>query len=195
MEDAKIRLDNNQIIGNRIGVIVEENAQATLRRNVIEQSTENGLVAIANSRVDLGTSGDLGENLFRGNRGLDIRNLTQQTITAVGTQIEGNVEGAVDFENSGNSPVVDSPENPIYIPVPPPETPQPVPTNTNYRVIVSVSVQQEKEIRRLYSDAFATVYSGQRVLQVGLFNSWSNAQQVLEKLKELGLKEIIILID
>ena len=195
MEDAKIRLDNNQIIGNRIGVIVEENAQATLRRNVIEQSTENGLVAIANSRVDLGTSGDLGENLFRGNRGLDIRNLTQQTITAVGTQIEGNVEGAVDFENSGNSPVVDSPENPIYIPVPPPETPQPVPTNTNYRVIVSVSEQQEKEIRRLYSDAFATVYSGQRVLQVGLFNSWSNAQQVLEKLKELGLKEIIILID
>jgi hypothetical protein len=195
MEDAKMQLENNQIIGNRIGVILEENAQATLRRNVIEQSTENGLVAIANSLVDLGTSSDLGENIFRGNRGLDIRNLTQQTIVAVGTQIEGNVEGAVNFENSQNSPVVDSGENPIYIPVPPPENPQPVPTNTDYRVIVSVSEQQETKIRRLYSDAFATVYSGQRVLQVGLFNSWENAEQVLEKLKELGLKEIIILID
>lgn len=192
MENSQIQLENNQIIGNRIGVILEGNAQATLRKNVIEQSTEHGLVAIANAQVDLGTTSESGDNLFISNRGLDIRNLTNNTILAVGTQLSGDFEGSLDF---GNSLVVDSGDSPVYIPVPPPENPQPLPVTTSYRVIVSVNEQQEDRIRTLYPGAFATVYSGQRVLQVGLFSNWENAQQVLEDLKELGLKEIIMLID
>ncbi len=192
LENSQIQLENNQIISNRIGVILEGNAQATLRKNVIEQSTEDGLVAIASAQVDLGTTRESGENLFISNRGLDIRNLTKNTIIAVGTQLSGDFEGSVDF---GNSLVVDSGDSPVYIPVPPPENPQPIPLKTSYRVIVSVSEQQESKIRTLYPGAFATVYSGQRVLQVGLFTNWQNAQQVLEDLKELGLKEIIMLID
>lgn len=214
MENANPRLDNNQIIGNRLGVILEGNAQATLRNNVIEQSTEHGLVAIAESRVDLGTNSDPGANLFRSNRGLDIRNLTDHSISAVGTQLSGNFEGHLDFGNSlvintvaetatpaSNSTSISVPlaetatpaTDSISIPVPLPETA--TPATRNYRVIVAATEQQETKVKNLYPDAFTTVYYGQKMLQIGLFSSWENAQQLLVELTNLGLDQILIIRD
>ncbi|ELR97916.1 DUF1565 domain-containing protein [Gloeocapsa sp. PCC 73106] len=202
MENANPRIDNNRIVGNRFGVILEGNAQATFRNNVIEQSTEHGLVAIASSRADLGTTEDPGANLFRSNRGLDIRNLTNNPLPAVGTQLSGDFEGDLDFGNSLVINIDDSLsssasipgvglENETNIPVP---APDPVSDQRNYRVIVAGTEQQETTIKTMYPDAFATFHYGERMLQIGLFRSWENTQQALGELKSLGLEQIIIIL-
>ncbi|MGK7877031.1 MAG: DUF1565 domain-containing protein [Xenococcaceae cyanobacterium] len=101
VENAAPLLYGNRISGNRIGVILEGNAQATLRNNIIENSTEYGLVAIAQSRADLGTAAEPGGNTFRGNRRLDIQNLADgQMISAFGNQLGGRTEGRIDLRGN-----------------------------------------------------------------------------------------------
>lgn len=222
LENSAARIENNQITNNRLGIILEENAQAILRNNVIEKSKEHGLVAIAQSRVDLGTNNDLGNNLFQKNRGLDIRNLTTNSILAVGTKLSGNFEGQVDFGNSlvintGQAPAMSSstpanstPEtgarNSVSIPTPmnsqSPDFPQGrditttlAPQKPSYRVVVEATPQQVERLKDLYPDAFSTVHNGQKMLQVGLFGSWDNAQQVLGELQSLGLRQMIVIVE
>ncbi|MEB3229369.1 MAG: DUF1565 domain-containing protein, partial [Leptolyngbyaceae bacterium] len=60
-------LTDNRIWNNRSGVIVQGQAQPVLRRNVMEYNEQDGLVAIANSRPDLGTPTDPGQNRFTDN--------------------------------------------------------------------------------------------------------------------------------
>ena len=127
--NAAPRLENNRISGNRIGVILQGNARATLRKNVIENSTEHGLVAISQSRADLGTAAQPGGNTFRGNRLLDIQNLVPgQAIAAHGNQLSGSIEGIIDLGNSvSNSRLRSRPLSAstsgetIVIPVPQPQ--------------------------------------------------------------------------
>ncbi|MGK7914709.1 MAG: DUF1565 domain-containing protein, partial [Prochloraceae cyanobacterium] len=107
--NAAPRLENNRISGNHIGVILQGNARATLRKNIIENSTEHGLVAISQSRADLGTAAQPGGNTFRGNRLLDIQNLVPgQAITAHGNQLSGSIEGIIDLGNSGSDSLLRS---------------------------------------------------------------------------------------
>ncbi len=93
VQNAISTLSNNKFDGNRIGVILEGNSQATLRDNEIFNSSESGLTAIAQSRVDLGTSNEPGNNTFRSNKKLDIQNATSNEIVAVGTQVNGDIDG------------------------------------------------------------------------------------------------------
>jgi parallel beta-helix repeat protein len=98
VQNTLITVVNNRFYGNRIGIILEGNAQAILRNNAIEQSTEDGLVTIAKSRVDLGTLEQPGKNTFKNNAGSDIRNLTKtETIVAYGNQLNGKNQGAIDL--------------------------------------------------------------------------------------------------
>ncbi len=94
----------NTFSRNRIGVILEGNSQAVLRKNEITNSSESGLVAIAQSRVDLGTTTQPGENIFRGNKKLDIQNGTPNSITAAGTEINGKTEGNINFMGTAIAP-------------------------------------------------------------------------------------------
>ncbi len=97
-EEASPQLIGNEIKHNRIGVMVEGNAQPILRENLIALSTEDGLVAITNSRPNLGTSDAPGGNIFRSNRGQAIKNLTKTyTIPASGNQIAGETTGQIDL--------------------------------------------------------------------------------------------------
>jgi len=97
-QEASPELIGNEIKHNRIGVMVEGNAQPILRENLIALSTEDGLVAITNSRPNLGTSDAPGGNIFRSNRGQAIKNLTKTyTIPASGNQIAGETTGQIDL--------------------------------------------------------------------------------------------------
>ena len=98
LQDADPVLRDNRFLGNRIGIILQGNSQATLRNNKIEMSLEGGVVAISHARPDLGTPQQPGNNLFQGNRGLDIHNLSpKQTIPAFGNQFIGKTAGKIDF--------------------------------------------------------------------------------------------------
>ena len=109
VQNAAPTLRSNSFSRNRIGIILEGNAQAVLRHNEITNSSEYGLVAIAQSRVDLGTVTQPGNNIFRGNKKLDIQNATSNLITAAGTEINGNTEGNIDFRGTANSPIATKP--------------------------------------------------------------------------------------
>lgn len=105
VQNAAPILENNTFEGNRIGIILEGDSQAILRNNTIINSLEYGLVAIAQSKVDLGTSTQLGNNVFRSNKEIDIQNITANTISATGTEINGQTEGKIDFSNNAVSAI------------------------------------------------------------------------------------------
>ena len=98
VQDTVTVLKDNQFDSNRIGIILEGNSQAVLRDNEIINSLESGLTAIAQSRVDLGTDDEPGNNIFRSNRKLDIQNATNDEIFAVGTEVQGNTVGNINFD-------------------------------------------------------------------------------------------------
>ena len=97
VQNAAPTLIDNTFDGNRIGIILEGNAQGILRENEIINSEEFGLTAISKSRVNLGTSSEPGKNIFRNNRRLDIQNATTNEIVAVGTEVQGNTDGQINF--------------------------------------------------------------------------------------------------
>ncbi|MDJ0649580.1 MAG: DUF1565 domain-containing protein [Xenococcaceae cyanobacterium MO_188.B19] len=97
VKSAAPTLVRNSFTGNRISVIFEGNSQGILRGNKINNSTEYGLVAIANSRVDLGTTKESGDNTFDNNRKFDIQNITNNPIPALGTEVAGKIDGNIDF--------------------------------------------------------------------------------------------------
>ncbi|MEL6929109.1 MAG: DUF1565 domain-containing protein [Cyanobacteria bacterium J06600_6] len=98
VQNSQAKITDNLFDGNRIGIILEGNAQGTLRNNEIINSQESGLTAIAQSRVDLGSDDESGNNVFRSNKKLDIQNATNNEILAVGTQVQGDTKGNINFE-------------------------------------------------------------------------------------------------
>ena len=103
VQQAQVTLEDNRFQGNRIAIILEGDSQARLRRNSIASSSESGLVAIANSQVDLGTAGDPGNNSFLNNQKHDIQNITPHTISATGNEARGAIVGKIDFSESAIS--------------------------------------------------------------------------------------------
>ena len=99
VQDAAPIFRENLFDGNRIGIILEGNSKATLRDNEVINSIESGLTAIAQSRVDLGTDEEPGNNVFRSNKKLDIQNATNNQIVAVGTEIQGDIQGDINFDS------------------------------------------------------------------------------------------------
>jgi len=316
-EDASPQLIGNDIKSNRIGVIVEGNAQPILRENVITLSSEDGLVAIANSQPNLGTANEPGGNIFRSNRGQAIKNLTKSyTIPASGNQISGDTAGKVDVRatvaqtqtapislNRNISPLspLSSKENalrssssddeqvwsaPNSTPLPPlnslpllPSTPknnveernslpfdppplEPLPNNnaatgndqaadppsngtrlqdilvlepnvspnsssrrnTNslpvpsanipsgrpfrpgaspeervtavggqYRVVVEITKASDKsQVKQIVPEAFTSRYQGRAVMQVGIFRSQANVEEIRQQLRQAGLQVRVI---
>ena len=98
VQNATAKITKNMFDGNRIGIILEGDARGTLRDNEIVNSSESGLTAIAQSRVDLGTDDEPGNNIFRSNKKLDIQNATNNEIVAVGTEVNGDTEGNINFD-------------------------------------------------------------------------------------------------
>ncbi|NJK54621.1 MAG: DUF1565 domain-containing protein [Pleurocapsa sp. SU_5_0] len=144
VQHAAAKITDNIFDGNRIGIILEGTSQATLRHNEVINSSEAGLTAIAQSHVDLGTDNEPGKNIFRSNHKLDIQNATNNEIVAVGTEVQGDTQGDISFEQgtfvtSKNSALKDLPPLPplpprrdLVQPTPPPVNPteiEPAPAN------------------------------------------------------------------
>ena len=254
VQDSAAVLKDNQFDSNRIGIILEGNSQAILRDNEVINSLESGLTAIAQSRVDLGTNNESGNNIFRSNRKLDIQNATNDEIPAVGTEVKGDTAGDINFDRaiaSNNDTLKDLPplasqgdvdSRPLpkinippsapttettSVPSPPPVidsdtgnkelifTPsssgvvrvEPVPyvpqinntalssraSQVKYKVLVeALNESEQKEVRSLYPQAFATVFEGQPLLQVGAFSDRDKANQAERTLVNLGLETYLI---
>lgn len=105
-EHTKPRLLENEVKNNRIGIVIEGNAQPKLRNNTITLSREQGLVAISNSRPDLGTDEEPGGNIFRRNGKGAIKNSTKNfVIPANGNDIVGTTEGKIDLTGTVANPM------------------------------------------------------------------------------------------
>lgn len=131
-ETAKPQLLGNEIKHNRIGVVVEGKAQPLLRNNTIALSHEQGLVAISNSRPNLGTDKQPGGNIFRRNREEAIKNVTKEfVIPAHGNEINGKTVGEIDLTGT------------VAIPEPVEASPQPNLATQDSRSANSSSSQEQ----------------------------------------------------
>ncbi|NHC35076.1 DUF1565 domain-containing protein [Scytonema millei] len=95
----------NQIMNNRAGVVSQAFTKPVLRNNIIEGNKEDGVVAIANSQPDLGTSTEPGNNQFRQNGRYDINSSAAKrvTISAVGNQVTADRSiGDIDFAGTSS---------------------------------------------------------------------------------------------
>jgi parallel beta-helix repeat protein len=98
-QNAAPTVVDNRIIQNRTGVIVQAKARPLLRNNLIEGSSEDGLVALADAQPNLGTASEPGSNTFRNNARYDINaQKAQQTFPAFGNTLEQESSvGKIDF--------------------------------------------------------------------------------------------------
>ncbi|MGL5194195.1 MAG: DUF1565 domain-containing protein [Chroococcales cyanobacterium] len=136
-------LRGNQVRQNRDGVVIHGSSRPVLRNNQIEGNQDNGVVAVGDSRPDLGTSGDPGGNVVRNNGQMDINgSTTKEIIPAFGNQVASDrTSGRLDLNGTINpnlsAPVVSAPPRPLPLPRPaanpaptPPATPASFPSPT-----------------------------------------------------------------
>lgn len=106
-QNAAPRLVGNRITQNKDGIVIQGNAQPILRNNVIDANDRDGIVSIAQSRPDLGTSTDPGNNTFLSNRQFDINaQRSSQTLSAFGNQISARTIGRLDLSGIASNPMV-----------------------------------------------------------------------------------------
>lgn len=120
-QNAVPSLISNQIQNNRSGIIVQANARPILRNNLIQGNKEDGLVAIAQARPDLGNATEAGSNQFSNNARYDINaNAAKQVIVAVGNTINSkriagkvslNAQDAAVATTTSTSPLSTIPSN------------------------------------------------------------------------------------
>ncbi|MBH8573144.1 DUF1565 domain-containing protein [Nostocaceae cyanobacterium CENA369] len=89
----------NQIVQNKVGIYISESAQPVLRKNVIQNNTQDGIVATVKALPNLGTNEDPGGNLIRNNTRYDLNNATTSNkIIAIGNDIDQKrIVGQVEF--------------------------------------------------------------------------------------------------
>lgn len=106
-QNATPKLVGNRITQNKDGIVIQGNAQPVLRNNVIDENDRDGIVSIAQSRPDLGTSADPGNNTFLGNRQFDINaQRSSQILPAFGNQLSARTIGRLDLSGIASTPVM-----------------------------------------------------------------------------------------
>ncbi|HTL89832.1 MAG TPA: DUF1565 domain-containing protein [Leptolyngbya sp.] len=106
-QNAAPKLVGNRITQNKDGIVIQGNAQPTLRNNVIDSNDRDGIVAISQSRPDLGTSSNPGNNTFLSNRQFDINaQRSTQTLPAFGNQISARTIGRLDLSGVASVPAL-----------------------------------------------------------------------------------------
>ncbi|MEB3181204.1 MAG: DUF1565 domain-containing protein [Nostocaceae cyanobacterium] len=101
---------DNQIIQNKDGVFISDSAKPVLRKNVIQNNTRDGIVAITSAQPDLGTKENPGGNLIRNNTRYDVNNATRGIkIFAIGNDIDAKrIVGDVEFVAANVEPPPDN---------------------------------------------------------------------------------------
>ena len=89
---------NNQLSANGTAIALSRDAKPVLRRNLITNNTQGGLLVNGNAVPDLGSPQDPADNIFREQGKFDLQNVTDQKIISVGNQLSlPQVIGAIDF--------------------------------------------------------------------------------------------------
>lgn len=112
-EDAAPMVVGNRVIYNQDGVLVQGNARPALRGNYIERNQRDGIVAIAGSFPDIGSSGEPGRNTIRNNGRYDINNAVdaRKTIPAYGNVLGSDrLHGSIDLAGR-----IEVPRRPVAI--------------------------------------------------------------------------------
>ncbi|PZU94712.1 MAG: hypothetical protein DCE90_14320 [Pseudanabaena sp.] len=110
---SQVLVSNNNILNNVDGIIISNLAAPTLRNNLISDNKRNGIAILKDRKgyptPDLGTSANLGKNIFRNNLGKDLNNNSGVTQVAVGNELNPKkVAGKVAFV--GDAPATPAPE-------------------------------------------------------------------------------------
>lgn len=122
-QKAAPRLIGNRITQNKDGVVVQASATPILRFNSIERNERDGIVAIAQSRPDLGTAGEPGGNIIRSNGQNDVNaKASNQQIPAFGNEMVKQV-GNLDL--NGTAVATSTGIGVSRVPVQAPALPQP----------------------------------------------------------------------
>ena len=129
----------NQIENNRSGIIVQANATPMLRNNLLQGNREDGLVVIARARPDLGTSYDLGKNIFRNNGRYDINAQSAKLVfSAAGNNlVSDRISGKVDLQGTTASTSRNSASNPLSTET----SARTVPNSLNQRTLTSLKIK------------------------------------------------------
>ncbi len=112
-QKSRVNVSNNNILNNVDGIIISNLSAPTLRNNLIADSQRNGVVILKDSKgyptPDLGTSNNLGKNIFRNNLGKDLNNNSGVTQVAVGNELDPKkIVGDIAFV--GESPTAPAPQ-------------------------------------------------------------------------------------
>lgn len=101
---------------------------------------------------------------------------------------------------NGNAPIgnAGSASQPVASNVNPPGEGPPVPANRiqilglRYRVTVDApTAREQNRVRSVVPEAFRTILNGRTVMQVGVFNSAENANQIVDTLNRNGIQAVI----
>jgi parallel beta-helix repeat protein len=91
-QKSRVTVNSNNILNNTDGIVISNSAAPILRNNIISNNQRNGVVIVKDGNdhptPDLGTSGDLGKNIFRNNLGKDLNNNSGVTQTAIGNDLD-----------------------------------------------------------------------------------------------------------
>jgi parallel beta-helix repeat protein len=103
----------NRVTQNIVGIVVQAKARPTLRNNSIEDNQQGGLVAIGESRPDLGITSEPGGNFIRNNGEFDVNvKRTSERVSAIGNEISRTI-GDLDQTGESASPSPQSAITPI----------------------------------------------------------------------------------
>ncbi len=112
-QKSRMNVSNNNILNNNDGIVISNLSAPTLRNNLISDNQRDGIVILKDRKgyptPDLGTSTNLGGNIFRNNLGKDLNNNSGVTQVAVGNQLDPKkIAGDIAFV--GESPTAPAPQ-------------------------------------------------------------------------------------
>jgi len=118
-QKSSVNISDNNILNNVDGIVISNLSAPTLRNNLIADNQRNGVVILKDRKgyptPDLGTSINLGKNIFRNNLGKDLNNNSGVTQVAVGNELDPKkIAGDIAFV--GESPTTPAPQiasNPV----------------------------------------------------------------------------------
>jgi|GEM_PF-616480 len=129
-QKSRVTVNSNNILNNTDGIVISNSASPILRNNIISNNQRNGVVIVKDGNdhptPDLGTSGDLGKNIFRNNLGKDLNNSSGVTQIAIGNDLDlKKIGGKIAFIGEG------SPQSNSNIPINTALSPAPTPAKSN----------------------------------------------------------------
>ncbi|MFW6358911.1 MAG: S-layer homology domain-containing protein, partial [Chroococcales cyanobacterium] len=97
-DQAAPLVSENRLVSNRVGLHLSRQSRPVLRRNLIEENTQGGIVITGEAKPEFGHPQDPAGNIVRNNSEFDLRNSSLFALVSAGNLLNpANVEGVVEF--------------------------------------------------------------------------------------------------